>query len=206
MQGELSKQCSCAQRFDIFDVDPSPYAGLNLETGIDHLQMLGVKYFLATSDTVKQQAATEPRLTKVATTGPWEVYEVADAPLAKGLDHLPVGLDQRPGRHPLVGQAGHRLVHPPRRSGTSTWRRTARPTGRGPPIPTTPESKSIEPGQGHQHAGHPGHDQLRRRRDRQAGPGQDVLLPRLGDRRRRAGRTASPRTSWSSSPPPTTSR
>jgi hypothetical protein len=100
MQDELSKQCSCAQRFDIFDVNPSPYRGFDLDAGIDHLQMLGVKYYLAYSPQARAAAAASPRLKKVgetrvkdATTGKtsvkWQVYEVKDVNLAEGLDTLP---------------------------------------------------------------------------------------------------------------------
>jgi hypothetical protein len=100
MQDELSKQCSCAQRFDIFGIDPSPYKGFDLNAGIDHLQMLGVKYYLAYSPEARAAADASPRLTKVgqtrvkdATTGKitdkWSVYEVKDVSLAQGLDTLP---------------------------------------------------------------------------------------------------------------------
>ncbi len=48
-----------------------PYAGLNVVEGVEHLQLMGVKYFLASSPEVEAQADLDPELTLVATTGPW---------------------------------------------------------------------------------------------------------------------------------------
>ena len=50
-----------------------PYGGLNVPLGIEHLQQLGVKYFLASSATVEQAASgADPALTQIASTGPWD--------------------------------------------------------------------------------------------------------------------------------------
>jgi hypothetical protein len=80
-----------------------PYSGLNVPLGIEHLQQLGVKYFLAASTTVETAAAADPSLTQVGSTGPWrtsyngealdttwKVYEVADASLVQPLADQPV--------------------------------------------------------------------------------------------------------------------
>ena len=48
-----------------------PYGGLDVPLGIEHLQLLGVRYFMAFSPTVVQAARADPSLTLVATTGPW---------------------------------------------------------------------------------------------------------------------------------------
>ena len=69
-----------------------PYGGLNVPLGIQHLQQMGVRYFLAASSTVETAAAADPSLTEVGSTGPWstsyngealdttwKVYKVADA-------------------------------------------------------------------------------------------------------------------------------
>jgi hypothetical protein len=48
-----------------------PYKGLNVVEGVKHLQLLGVRYFLASSASVQGQAASDPDLKLVATTGPW---------------------------------------------------------------------------------------------------------------------------------------
>ena len=89
MQDELSQKCSCAQRFDHFGIEPSPYGGFDLDSGIEHMQMLGIRYYMAFTDASKQAAAADPRLTRVGGSGPWEVYEVDDADLVVGLDTEP---------------------------------------------------------------------------------------------------------------------
>ena len=40
-------------------------------SGSEHLQLLGVRYFLASSATVEAAAAADPDLTQVASSGPW---------------------------------------------------------------------------------------------------------------------------------------
>jgi hypothetical protein len=90
IQGELSASPSDAQLWDIFGVDPATvYKGVQFDLGIQHLQMLGVRYFMASSATVKADAAKDPRLKKLATTGAFDVYEVRGAPLVQGLSALP---------------------------------------------------------------------------------------------------------------------
>jgi hypothetical protein len=78
----LSAQGSCAQR-DL------PYSGFDLERGIGQLQLLGVRYYLAVTPTAVGAAAADDRLTEVAVSGPWHVYEIADSPLVVGLDNEP---------------------------------------------------------------------------------------------------------------------
>ncbi len=80
-----------------------PYGGLNVPLGIEHLQQMGVKYFLAASTTVETAAAADPALTEVGSTGPWstsyngealdttwKVYRVADSALVQPLADRPV--------------------------------------------------------------------------------------------------------------------
>jgi len=95
-QNELSVNPSDA-------VSGLPYGGLNVPLGIEHLQQLGVRYFLASSTTVEQAAAADPDLTEIASTGPWDtsyngealdttwkVYEVHDSSLVQPLPDRPV--------------------------------------------------------------------------------------------------------------------
>jgi hypothetical protein len=84
------------------------YSGLNVPAGIQHLQLLGVRYFMASSPQVEAAASADPSLRQVAKTGPWtsggttttwKIYEVLDAPLVTGLANDPaveigVGADQ----------------------------------------------------------------------------------------------------------------
>jgi hypothetical protein len=81
-QVELSTAPSAAQR-DL------PYGGFDITKGVDHLQMMGVKYYMATSDNAIAQARTSPDLTEVAASGPWVVFEVADSQLVSALENEP---------------------------------------------------------------------------------------------------------------------
>lgn len=49
-----------------------PYPPLQVAQGIEHLQMLGVRYFMASSAIVRAAAARDPALKLVATSGPWK--------------------------------------------------------------------------------------------------------------------------------------
>jgi hypothetical protein len=78
------------------------YSSLNVPAGIQHLQLLGVRYFMASSSEVQAAAAADPSLKQVAETGPWtssqggvsttttwKIYEVLDSPLVTGLPNDP---------------------------------------------------------------------------------------------------------------------
>lgn len=99
-QAELSTQGSNAQR-DL------PYSAFNMSKGISHLQLMGVRYYLATTDAAIEAARAEPRLTELASetvtgtdstagTGSvehnWVVFEVADSELVTPLENAPVVL------------------------------------------------------------------------------------------------------------------
>ena len=81
-QSELSAAPSRAQR-DL------PYRNFDIDAGIQHLQLLGVRYYLAFSDQAVDAAAGHPDLTEVATSGPWHVYEIADSELVTPLSFEP---------------------------------------------------------------------------------------------------------------------
>lgn len=82
MQSELSASPSRAQR-DL------PYRDLDLDAGVEHLQLMGVKYYMARSAEANAAASTHADLTEVAASGPWVVYEVADAPMVQPLSFEP---------------------------------------------------------------------------------------------------------------------
>ncbi|MFM7069151.1 MAG: hypothetical protein ACKOYM_06780, partial [Actinomycetes bacterium] len=84
-QSELSVAPSRAQR-------DMPYSDFNLQKGISHLQLLGVKYYMAFSDRAKQDAAKDERLTEVGSTGKWKVFEIADTEQVVPLAYQPVVL------------------------------------------------------------------------------------------------------------------
>jgi hypothetical protein len=81
-QVELSSKPSAAQR-DL------PYGGFDINKGVEHLQMLGVKYYMATSENAISQARSHPDLTEIARSGPWVIFEVANSELVTGLQNEP---------------------------------------------------------------------------------------------------------------------
>jgi len=82
-----------------------PYGPLDVTLGVQHLQLLGVKYFLAETAQVEREADADPALKLVASSGPWsssasgsststtwDVYVVRDSPLVTPLANDPVVL------------------------------------------------------------------------------------------------------------------
>ncbi len=79
-----------------------PYAGLNVNLGIAHLQMMGVRYFMAFSPSVvaaanrnsnleliDQVQAVNPKSLTVSNTETWNIYLVKNAALVAPLQNLP---------------------------------------------------------------------------------------------------------------------
>jgi hypothetical protein len=56
---------------------------------VQHLQLLGVKYYMAFSEGAVSQADQNEDLTEVATSDAWRIYEVADAPMVTSVTALP---------------------------------------------------------------------------------------------------------------------
>jgi 6-pyruvoyl-tetrahydropterin synthase related domain len=81
-QTELSTAPSAAQR-DL------PYGSFDITKGVEHLQMLGVKYYMATSPNAVSQARTNPDLKEIAVSGPWVVFEVANSEIVTPLKNEP---------------------------------------------------------------------------------------------------------------------
>ena len=78
------------------------YSDMNIPAGIAHLQLLGVRYFMASSPTVEAAASADPALRQVASTGPWvstgtgttvsttwKIYQVLDSPVVTPLTDEP---------------------------------------------------------------------------------------------------------------------
>jgi hypothetical protein len=78
------------------------YGGVNVPLGIEHLQMLGVKYFMAVSPPIQDQADADPALTLVSTTrswhtvyqgqtiiSTWKIYLIHNSPLVAPLTETP---------------------------------------------------------------------------------------------------------------------
>jgi hypothetical protein len=82
-QAALSKQPSSAQR-DL------PYPAFDIDLGIQQLQLMGVRYYLAFSDTAVAAASTHPDLREIASSGPWHMYLIANSDLVVPLHYAPV--------------------------------------------------------------------------------------------------------------------
>jgi hypothetical protein len=86
-QDELSSAPSNAQR-DLPYVPGAPNQP-DFDLGIEHLQMLGVRYYMAISDRTIDFGRRNADLTEVASSGPWVVFEVADSELVQPLENQP---------------------------------------------------------------------------------------------------------------------
>ena len=138
-----------------------PYGSLNVTLGVQHLQLLGVKYFIAETPQVEQEAAVDPICSSsprqvrgpTTTTAPtrtttWDIYLVKDSPLVTPLVNDPVVLSGvKAGPSSWLGSAagsrrgpGPDAGTPIRASGTSSWPRAARRTG-----PARPSTTSVRP-------------------------------------------------------------
>lgn len=86
-QCKLSQAGSCSQR-DL------AYTSFDIDKGVDQLELMGVKYYMASSQTAVDAASRDERLTEVAVSGPWHVYELdpVESQMVVGLSHLPVVL------------------------------------------------------------------------------------------------------------------
>lgn len=93
-QSEVSAGPSRAQR-------ELPYGPFNIDEGIGHMQMLGVRYYMATSDMAITAAENDPRLTKVddktftymdgveKKSHRWAVFQLSDTQVVEGLENDP---------------------------------------------------------------------------------------------------------------------
>jgi hypothetical protein len=122
VQSELSTGPSNPQR-DL------PYPGFDIDAGVRHLQLLGVKYYLASTPNAVDQASRHPDLTEIAVSGPWHIYEVADSDTVVPLTNEPVvatGIDQsQDGWLPTATAwfLGGRVDVPIAADGPGSWKR-----------------------------------------------------------------------------------
>ncbi len=69
-----------------------PYEDFDIDTGVERLRELGVRYYLAFSPRTVEAARSHPALTEVTTATPWVVFET-DARVVEPLTHVPVVVD-----------------------------------------------------------------------------------------------------------------
>jgi len=153
-QAELSAQPSEAV---VAQTTGLQYGPLDVSLGIQHLQLLGIKYFMASSPSVEAQAAVDPALSLVATSGPWhtgyqgqeivttwKVYEVHDASIVTPLTKTPDVLsDTGAGQDTWLPVAQQWYANPTRWSqqlvtgGLASWSRASNPSAppAGRPLP-----------------------------------------------------------------------
>jgi hypothetical protein len=148
VQTELSTAPSAAQR-DL------PYGGFDITKGVDHLQMMGVRYYMATSENAISQARSSPELTEIAESGPWAIFEVADSEVIEPIANQPAvvtGVDDtqqewmeepRDGSGRFYGPAIQWFTDPTwwdvplARSGPDGWQRVA--------VGEHPEARPLDP-------------------------------------------------------------
>lgn len=84
-----------------------PYNGLNVKLGVEHLQLLGVRYYMAFSPNVITQANQDTQLQKIATVPAvdptagqnsalgwtWSIYKIRNSQKVVPLTHVPVVLN-----------------------------------------------------------------------------------------------------------------
>ncbi len=69
------------------------YGRLDIDAGVRHLQLLGVRYYLAFSPPAVAAADAHPDLSRLATSGPWVVYAVDGSAVVEPLPVWPVVVD-----------------------------------------------------------------------------------------------------------------
>jgi hypothetical protein len=128
-QSELSAAPSRAQR----DLQ---YGPLDVDLGVQHLQLLGVRYYLAFSEQAVEQAAAEEDLTEVARIPEigdagveWVVYEVADSELVVPVEAEPAVVEDVEGHETWLEMAEPWYLDPSRwdvllaAGGPESWQR-----------------------------------------------------------------------------------
>ncbi len=118
-----------------------PYQGVNVDMGVRHLQMLGVKYFLAFSPSIVSAANASPFLTPLTVIPAmgdrgveWHIYLVRDAPLVAPVINLPNVLPSANSRMAWLDANAYWWTTPSTwdvvvtNTGPTTWPRT-RSTG-----------------------------------------------------------------------------
>jgi hypothetical protein len=117
-----------------------PALAYNLTAGVPRLKTLGVRYYLTAGGVAAQDAASNAGLTKVATAGPWALWQVNGSDLVSAMPVLPAVVE------PTIADADWSKLStayyvssqfdnvPLAQSGPTTWPRVA--VGVAPP--TTP--------------------------------------------------------------------
>ena len=73
------------------------YVNNDGSVAVDYLQALGVRYLMVSTNEAVTQADLQPELVKLAESGPWRIYQVADSDVVVPLDSQPVVVEGRDG-------------------------------------------------------------------------------------------------------------
>jgi len=141
-----------------------PFGSPDVTLGLRHLQLLGVRYFLAYTPSIVRAAVRSHLVTPIATTGPWtymdatrtwHLFLVRDAPVVTGLAYLPNVVEGIAARDAWLHANVRWWLSPKRwdvylaQSGPTSWPRVATscPTRPGPTgTSTSTTTSSTAPG------------------------------------------------------------
>ena len=73
------------------------YVNNDASVGVPEMADLGVRYLMVRTDEAKAQAAGNDRLQLVASSGPWDIYELGEARIVEALKVQPVVVEPRSG-------------------------------------------------------------------------------------------------------------
>ncbi len=73
------------------------YTNNNAEVGVQHMLDLGVRYLMVRTDAAKAEAAVQPELAFLASSAPWDIYEVMGSNIVEPLTVQPVVVNEREG-------------------------------------------------------------------------------------------------------------
>ena len=73
------------------------YVDNDASVGVPMMQKMGVKYVMLFTEAAKSQAETRGELSLVASSGPWNIYRVADSDVVQPLTVQPVVVEARGG-------------------------------------------------------------------------------------------------------------
>jgi hypothetical protein len=73
------------------------YVNNDAEVGVRHMRDLGVRYLMVRTDEAKAEAREQADLELIATSGPWEIFELGGASIVEALTVQPVVVEERGG-------------------------------------------------------------------------------------------------------------
>ncbi len=78
------------------------YHDFDFDRGLQHLQLYGVRYYIAFTEEAKEKARSDPRLREIVESQPFIVFELPSTDLVEVATNIPAVYEE-PGHLPLVG-------------------------------------------------------------------------------------------------------